>query len=206
MIGAGGHARVMAEAAIESGACSNIVFFDDRYPGMSELDGYQVIGNIDSFVDNAHLSHRAAVAIGDNRLRVELINKALAVGLECPPIVHPSAVVSAVAELGSGTLVLAQSVVAIGTVLGIGCIVNNGSTIDHDCLIGDGVHVSPGAHLAGGVNVGRYSWVGLGATINQSLTIGEKVIIGASAAVTSDISSNVTCVGIPARPLRDNSH
>lgn len=196
---------MMAEAAIESGTCSDIVFFDDLYPEISVLDGYQVIGKISSFVDNAHLSRRTAVAIGDNYLRVELINKALAAGFECPPIVHPSAVVSSAAELGYGTLVLAQSVVAIGSVLGIGCIVNNGSTIDHDCLIGDGVHVSPGAHLAGGVTVGHYSWVGMGATINQSLTIGEKVIIGASAAVTTDVSNNVTCVGIPARPLSDHS-
>jgi len=201
VIGAGGHARVLAEAVIESGIYTDIAFLDDRYPKILELDGYRVVGKIESLVDCACLSRRVAVAIGDNLRRVELIQRAHDQGFECPSIVHPSAVVSTRAVIGPGTLVLAQCVVAIGSVLGIGCIVNNGSTIDHDCRLGDGVHVAPGAHLAGGVTVGRFSWIGIGATINQSLTLGENVVVGASAAVTSDISNNMTCAGVPARPM-----
>jgi len=201
VVGAGGHARVLVEAAIESGVCTDIVFFDDRYPEVSELDGYKVIGATDDLATNAQLSRKVAVAIGDNRRRVGFIRTALERGFECPVIVHPSATVSSAAEIGDGTLVLAGGVVAIGSLLGIGCIANHGSTIDHDCRLGDGVHVAPGAHLAGAVNIGRFSWVGIGATVNQAVSIGANVTIGASAAVIRDVPNDSTWVGVPARPV-----
>ena len=205
VIGAGGHGRVIAEAAFVSGAWSKIVFLDDRHPELSSLDEYCVIGRTDQLREIAKADDAVAVAVGDGSRRIQYIDVADSLGLRCPPIVHPAAYVSRGARLGSGTVVLAKAMIGVAAHLGRGCIANSGCTIDHDCRIADGAHISPGANLAGEVKVGRCSWIGIGATVNQVLTVGDNVIVGASAAVIDDIPDGVTCVGVPARPVHIQS-
>ncbi len=201
IMGVGGHGRVVAEAAMESGACSEVAFLDDQYPDVRETDGYAVIGRIDYLQQAAGESHKVAVALGDNTKRVELILSAIEAGHRCPPIIHPAAFVSRRATLGDGTVVLANAVVGVGASLGRGCIANTGCTVDHDCVLADGVHVSPGAHLAGSVQVGLFSWIGLGATVNQELHVGDNAVVGASAGVIEDLPSGAKVVGVPAKQI-----
>ncbi len=201
MIGAGGHGRVVAEAAIESGAFTNVVFLDDRYPDVREVDGYAVIGQIGAIEGIYDGPQAAIVALGDNMNRVKFLDLVVKRGLTCPPILHPAASVSRNASLGDGTVVLAGAIVGIGADLGRCCIVNTGCTIDHDCILGNGVHVSPGANLAGGVCVGEYSWIGIGASVKHGIRIGSRVVIGASAAVVDDVPDGVVVAGVPAKPI-----
>ena len=201
MIGAGGHGRVVAEAAIDSGSYSDLAFLDDRFPDIQKVDEYVVLGAISSLDQILDRPTDIGVALGDNVKRVSFIDAAAEKGFRCPPILHPFASVSRTASIAEGTVVLAGAVIGAGAILGRGCIVNNGCTVDHDCVLGEGVHISPGANLAGGVNVGCYSWIGIGATVNQSLSIGENVIVGASAAVVDDVPDDLTVVGVPARPV-----
>jgi serine acetyltransferase len=49
--------------------------------------------------------------------------------------------------------------------------------------------------------VGKHSLIGVGANVIPCIQIGEAVVIGAGAVVVSDITSYVTAVGIPAKPL-----
>lgn len=201
ILGAGGHGRVVADAARASGRFADIVFFDDA-PGAGRICGaWAVRGDSAAFLGEGGAQVERIVAIGDNRRRDEVLVDCAARALRMGVVVHPAASVSVDARLGAGVFVAAGAVVAIGTDLGPGCIVNHGASVDHDCRLGRAVHVSPGARLGGGVHVGDRSWIGIGAAVRQGLRLGSDVLIGAGAAVVADVPDNSRWAGNPARPL-----
>jgi maltose O-acetyltransferase len=51
------------------------------------------------------------------------------------------------------------------------------------------------------VTIGRDAWLGAGVVVTKGVTIGARTTIGANAVVTKDIPSDVTAVGVPARPV-----
>jgi sugar O-acyltransferase (sialic acid O-acetyltransferase NeuD family) len=201
IIGAGGHGKVVADAALLSG-WDRVAFLDDRASTVTEVLGLPVIGEPRELREHASAADAAVVAVGAPARRLELQEACVAVGLTIATVIHPSASVSPFATVGSGSVVFAQAAINAGTILGRAGIVNTGATIDHDCRLGDGVHVSPGAHLAGGVVVGDRTWVGIGAAVRQGIEIGHDSVVGAGAAVVASVPPHTTVVGVPARRLK----
>lgn len=199
ILGAGGHGHVVADAARAAGV-GKIAFLDDEKIE-SRFAHFPVIGRLSDLSKFAREWRCGIAAVGDNRLRRDLLSALLIAGYETPAVVHSAAVISPDAEVGHGVFAAAGCVVNIGTRLGEGAIVNTGATIDHDCLIGDGVHVSPGAHLAGNVTVMKDAWIGIGASVRNGISIGERAMVGAGSAVIHDVEEGAAVVGIPARPL-----
>ena len=202
IVGAGGHGKVVADTAYESGNWEKIAFLDDRYPLLKSLVIWPVLGNIFQASMFRDEYSNIVVAIGDNALRFELVHRFLGMGFFLPVIIHPTAFVSRFAHIGLGSVIFAQVATNAGAHIGIGSIVNTGATIDHDCLVGDGVHISPGVHLAGSVKVGNCSWIGIGSSILPQICIGENVVVGAGAAITANIPNDVTVVGVPGKTIR----
>jgi sugar O-acyltransferase (sialic acid O-acetyltransferase NeuD family) len=201
VVGAGGHGRVVADAAVESGVWERVVFLDDRFPALDSSDGWPVVGV--ATLDQRWIRDypAIAVAIGENTVRLDCARRFLALGYALPTVVHPSACIGRSAVIGDGTVLLAQSAVNSGARLGVGCIINTAAVVEHDCELGDGVHVSPAAALAGAVRVGECAWIGIGASVNQEIRIGAAAVIAAGAAVVRDVGAGRTAVGIPARLL-----
>ena len=199
--GAGGHGKVVADTARACGSWRHIAFVDDRHAELAQAADWPVLGALADAESLRAEFDAAVVAIGDSRVRLQWIDRLAAAGFRLPALVHPTAWVSPLAVLGSGTVVLAHAVVQAEARLGAGCIVNTAATVDHDCRIGDGVHICPGAHLAGEVHVGAESWIGIGASVIQRVCIGERVTVGAGAAVICDVEDDRTVGGCPAREL-----
>lgn len=207
IIGAGGHGCVVADAARCAGDWSRIEFIDERWPCLLEHAGCPVAGDLE------HLRRTIAsagprvvelvVAIGDNPTRLALTREFAGVGITLATVVHPSAVVSASATIGGGSVVLARAVVNPGSVIGTACIVNTGALVDHDARIADGVHVSPGAALAGNVTIGEGAWVGIGSCVIQGVKIGNRAMVGAGSVVIRDVAPATVVAGCPARKIRD---
>ena len=199
IMGAGGHAKVVADIILSSG--DNLVgFLDDDNTKQGEViyKEYRVIGKIS---DSCKYKDKSfVVAIGDNHVRAEIVNKYD--GLMWHVAVHPRAVIADTAKIGSGTVVMAGVVVNPDTTVGRHCILNTACSIDHDNVVGDYVHISPGANLAGTVSVGDYSWICIGATVINDISIVENVVLGAGATVTDDINESGVYVGTPARRIR----
>ncbi len=183
IIGRGGHGRVASEiAAVEC------VFLDDE-----QQSG--VVGRIDDLDSIQREGDEVFVAIGDNKTRFEISQNVSSLAT----LIHPTAVVSQSAIIGGGTIVCAGAIIQAGAEIGNGCIINTGATVDHDCKLGDCVHISPGAHLGGEVSVGCCTWIGINAAVIHGISIGERTMVGAGAAVVSDVASDVTVIGVPAR-------
>ncbi|CEZ22189.1 pilin glycosylation protein PglB [Neisseria meningitidis] len=200
VIGAGGHGKVVAELAAALGTYGEIVFLDDRAQG--SINGFPVIGTT-LLLENSLSPEQfdIAVAVGNNRIRRQIAEKAAALGFALPVLIHPDAYVSPSATVGQGSVVMAKAAVQAGSVLKDGVIVNTAATVDHDCLLDAFVHISPGAHLSGNTHIGEESWIGTGACSRQQIRIGSRATIGAGAVIVCDIPDGMTVAGNPAKPL-----
>ncbi|WP_094561734.1 acetyltransferase [Synechococcus sp. 8F6] len=206
ILGAGGHAKVVAETALTSGAASRVAFLDDNWTGSDACPpvlGWPVIGPLAwSLQPESPVQFAAAlVAIGHATTRLHWIQKLQAAGYSLPVLIHPMAWISPSSQIGPASVVFAQAVVQAQATIGIGTILNTGCSVDHASRLADGVHICPGARLAGEVQVGLRSWIGIGASVIQQVRIGSDVTVGAGAAVARDLPDGVTAVGVPARIL-----
>jgi len=189
--GFSGHGAVVADVARACGY-GEVVFLDD-----SKFDGKNVL-KFDPSLEKADV----IVAIGDNKIRRILQERVKNVGFGVAHLIHPSAVVSASAQIGEGSVVMPYAVINARAVVGEGAIINTGAIIEHDCEIGAFAHVSPNAALAGGVIVGANTHVGIGTCVIQCVKIGANCIIGAGSVVVRDIADGSVAYGNPARERR----
>lgn len=201
ILGAGGHGKVVADAARASGRYSQIAFADDRFDSPGRWMDLEVVGPIDKVVAGGNFDG-LIVAIGSNMTRLALQRRLEGEGATFDVVIHPRAVPAASAAIGPGTVVMANSVVNADARLGRAVIANTGCIVEHDCTIGDGTHLSPGSLLAGGCNVGECCWVGMGACLLQGTAVGVESIIGAGAVVRGEVGTREMWAGVPARRIR----
>ena len=109
----------------------------------------------------------AFVALGDNALRVELLQKLAAAGYDTPVFISDMAAVSPSAVLEPGCVILPQAYVGADAHLGVGCIINGGAIVDHDAVLGRGVHVAPGGIVKAGAEVEALTKVDSGEIIKK---------------------------------------
>jgi sugar O-acyltransferase (sialic acid O-acetyltransferase NeuD family) len=207
IIGAGGHAVVVADALLASGA--QVLGFTDVDSNRhgQEICGLPVLGG--DAVLNGH--NRAAVVLangvgGIGRVTAELPRRIVQQrfgeqGWRFIRVVHPNAIVSPFAQLGEGVQALAGSVIQPGARLGEGCIVNTRAVVEHDAVLGDFTHVAPGAVVCGDVTLGADCHIGAGAVVRQGLRLGEATVVGMGSVVVKDCSGHCVLVGVPARQL-----
>jgi sugar O-acyltransferase (sialic acid O-acetyltransferase NeuD family) len=205
LFGASGHAKVVLDAARLQGVGAVALFDDDPRRAGSVVLGAPVVGGRDGLRPWAAERGiaRGIVTIGDNRVRELIAAWLLAQDFELATVTHPSAIVAADVTVGSGTVLLAGTVVNPASVIGINVIINTAATVDHDCSIGNAVHIAPGCHLCGGVTVGDRTLVGAGAIVIPGVCIGRDALIGAGSTVTRDVADGSRVAGAPARALKE---
>lgn len=193
IIGASGHAKVVAEIAKLNGY-KDFIFFADVDIGVKECAGYPVLIGKSTEVPDAQ---EMFVAIGNDEARKRFMDQYKERNF--PVLIHPNAVVAHGVEIGEGSVIMAGAVINPSSRIGRGAIVNTTSSVDHDCVLGDYVQVAPGAHLCGTVIVGDGTFIGAGATVRDKVKICGGCIIGAGAVVIGDLHEPGTYIGVPAR-------
>lgn len=206
IFGAGGHGRVVADAAIAQGRWARVRVTDRDAGRVGEvLWAGLAVEALDEAVAGSTQVH---VAIGAAAARER---EARALGFDASlshrqptlvTIIHPHATVSPHAGIGPGCFLAAQCVVAPAARLGVSVIVNHGAVVDHDAQVGDYTHVAPLAALGGGVQVGRRVLVGAGAKLLPGVRVADDVVIGAGAVVRDSIERPGVYAGVPARRVR----
>ncbi len=195
IIGAGGHAKVIADIVLKSGD-TLLGFLDDAAVGKVYGD-YQVLGTVADCVRYADEA-QFIIGIGNNAIRRRIAEQ---YALDWYTAVHPSAQLALGVTVGEGTAVMANAVINSDTVIGRHSIVNTAAVVEHDNVVGDYVHVSPHATLCGVVTVGDNTQIGAGATVIHVKTVCADCVIGAGSAVVEDIETAGTYVGVPARKI-----
>jgi len=199
IIGAGGHGKVVADAAQKMKQYDDIVFLDARFATLNSLLGFSVIGDDAMIPELIATACEFVVAIGDNRIRARIFDELVALNATIATVVHASAQIGQGVSLGSGSVVFANAVINPDTSIGRNVIVNTGAIVEHDCVIDNHVHLAPNSTVTGGCHLGEATLFGASATVIPNKVIGKGSIIGAGATVVKDIPENTVATGIPAR-------
>lgn len=198
IFGAGGHGRVVADAALLAAGWTRVLA-SDRDPArcVGEL-----LPGVTLFRPGEAMAAATAVhvAIGNAASREKEV-AALAAGM-LATVAHPRASISGHAQVAAGCFIAAQAVVGPGARLGTGVIVNHGAVVDHDVAVGDFSHIAPLAALGGGARIGQRVLVGSGTNVLAGVRVGDDIVIGAGAVVVNNLTEPGVYAGVPARRLK----
>ncbi len=213
VFGAGGHGRVVVEAALAQRTQAREPRFPWRAVMASDRDPARCLGELlpgvsmaTSVEAEALIRRQAArvhVAIGSNVDREAEVERLVgndAGQVALVTLVHPMASIATSARLADGCFVAAQAVVSAGATLGRAVVINHAAVVDHDCRVAAFAHIAPRAVLGGAVVVGAGAMVGSGAVVLPEVRLGDGVVLGAGAVLTRDAHEG-TWVGVPARRL-----
>lgn len=192
ILGAGGHAAVVAEIAERAGwTVVGVAASDGGDVGDPDAAGSERLARMMAEGVRLH------AAVGSAEVRTRWMARYGAANFAT--IVDPTAQVSPSARLGAGCSVGAGAVVNARAVLGDGVIVNTRAVVEHDCTVGACAHIAPGAVLCGAVRIGDGTQVSAGAVVIPARSVGARAMIGAGAVVVRDVPDGATAVGVPAR-------
>jgi len=194
IIGAGGHALSVWDAAVSAGF-EPVAFVDPLKVG--SFCGIPVVSTL------GELDHQVAdlaLGIGANFLRQEEYVRLIEGGkrYRFPPIIHRSAWVSPSASIGAGAVVLSAASVGAGCIVGVGAILNTSSSLDHSSKLFDFASLGPGAHTGGEVQIGKRVMVGLNAGIFPRVVVGDDSVVGAHSLLRDDLDDHSVSIGVPA--------
>jgi sugar O-acyltransferase (sialic acid O-acetyltransferase NeuD family) len=204
IVGASGHACVVAEAAVASYRISG--FVDDRADGREVADYGPFLGNPDVIGNWMEVQKQGAVhvAIGDNGARRKVVDALCRKypGIRFAAVIHPNACVSRTALVGDGALICAGAVVSAKALIGSHCILNTRSVLDHHASMGGFASLAPTAATGGRVTIGSGTAIGMGSMIHHGIGVGEDTVVGSLSLVTRDLPSRVVAYGHPCRVVR----
>lgn len=203
IVGAGGHAIVVADALLAEGR--RVLGFSDaaRAGDAAPLPGLEIIvgdDDLDPQADYDLANGIGGTGAGAARdLRSAVQRRLEARGFRFTGVRHPSAVVSPHASLADDVQVMAGAVVQAGARIGLGCIVNTGAVVEHGCHLGAFVHCASRSVLCGDVHVGEGGHIGAGSVVRQGVRLEAGIVVGAGAVVLDAGSGPGALIGAPAR-------
>lgn len=203
VFGAGGHAKVVADAVVAAGGDVLAFVDDDAARAGTAVLGVKVRPATWLLEGGAPSGSMVALGVGDNAARQRIATRCRAAGLPIATVLHPTATVAASAVVGEGTYVGARAVINPSAVVGMGAIINTAAIVEHDVIVGDFAHVAPGACLAGGSRLGARSHLGAGAVVLDDVIVEVDTIVGGGSLVNRAIPAAVVAYGVPARVRRE---
>lgn len=208
IIGAGGGAAelvgtVEAVNAVEP-TFSLIGFLDDSPAkrGTSLCD-LPILGTVDRAAD----INDAMFVIGIAHYRRPTCRADLAARLGLPgeryaTVIHPNAVVSTRARVGSGVLVFAFAMISPGAVVGDHAFIGPYCHVSHDATVEDGGTLAAGALMCGTSKLCAGAYMGARSVLMDGVCVGNGAVVGIGGVVIRDAAPDTVVVGNPAKPIK----
>ncbi|SEM33837.1 acetyltransferase [Streptacidiphilus jiangxiensis] len=205
IVGAGGFARETAQVARAANGPDAVLGHLDDDPARqgTEVDGLPVLGG--SELVHAYPEAPVVVCVGNPRDwagRARLVRRLGLPEQRYGTVVHPSASVAESAEIGPGSVLLAQCALTASVRVGAHVAVMPQVVLTHDDVVGDFATLTSGVRLGGGVRVGEGAYVGAGALVREGVSVGAWSQLGMGALLLEDLPPGEVWIGSPARKLR----
>jgi len=178
LVGAGGHARAIAEvlAAARDPVES---YVDPRPSNWLNVHHIRSDSEVEALPAESLVLGVGGMSPEQLTRRHELFHSYRRHGWTPRTVIHASAVISAQCEIGVGCIILAGAVIQPATQLGEAVIVNTGAIVEHDSSVGAGSHVAPGAIVLGGCRVGAECMIGAGALVLPGAEVPDRTLVPA---------------------------
>ena len=199
IIGAGGHGKVVADAAISMGKYADIVYVDSKFHDCDTHYDLPIVADDSGIPDLIQKGFAFIIAIGSNRIRAEKYALLGSYTAEMATIIHAAATISPAAKIAPGVVIFAGAIINADASIGANVIVNTAAIVEHDCVISQHVHLAPNSTLTGGCHIGELSLFGASASAIPNQKIGANVVVGAGSVVVHNIPDNTIARGIPAK-------
>ncbi|WP_164914300.1 acetyltransferase [Aminipila luticellarii] len=207
IIGAGGFGREVLEYALDMKEANPQIdwevkgFIDDNLACLQQYNQeFEVIENIkDHIISNENVY---ICAIGDPNIKSAICKDFMDRGALFINIIHPLARVGRRCKLGVGNVICPNACLTTDVCLEDFIFVNCHSNCGHDSKISSYCTISPFCDITGFAELGKGVFLGSHASICPSVKIGDFSKIGAGAAVISDMPSDCTAVGVPAKIVK----
>lgn len=166
IVGAGGHGRCCLEIARE--IYDEIVFLDDGLVGRI-INDCKVIGCNKDMEELYPTYQNIFIAIGNNKVRSILINKAKELGYNIVSLISNRAVISKYACIKEGIVIFPGAIIEPNSTIGIGSIICANSVINHDAYIDDYCLINSSSVIRPTANIKKYCNIGCRCLIESSL-------------------------------------
>ena len=190
IIGAGGHANVLADLIEELNLKAygvidpkfkkketkwkNINIFEEKkFTNQKKFSDYILVNGVGKILNS---NRRKEIFISYKKK--SFIFKTL---------IHPFSKVSRQSVISEGVQVMAGAVIQSGVEIGPNAIINTGVSVDHDCIIGKNSHISPGSIICGETKIGDDCFIGAGSVIVNNIEIKSGSVIKAGQIITKSI-------------------
>lgn len=157
ILGAGGYANTVKDVA-EQLDYEIVAMLDDKFQDKSLFAFFGYISDNIEFIP----------AFGNNKFRLEWLEKIEAKCGRIATLIYPTAYVSPKFVVAYGTVILHMSCMNTGIKISRSCIINVGVLIDHDCVIEEGCHIRLGAIVKSENRIKKYEKVEAGIVIERS--------------------------------------
>lgn len=205
IIGAGTYGQVYAEYIAENGKYDLVGFLDDdNSKHGATILGKPVLGLV-TYLEQLTEKDKIAVfvPIGNNDVRIRILNYAKKIGFDTPSYIHPSVNIHSTVKIGCCVYILPSTNIMPHSELQNYVMISMGVNIAHHTVIGEGSFLSQGVNVGASINIGEKSFLGIASTIMTGIKqIGKSSIIGAGAVVIKDVPENAIVAGVPATIIK----
>lgn len=177
IIGAGGHGRCCLDIALSMNQFDKIAFLDDKET--ETINSIKVLGTAQELEKYYPVYDSIVVAIGNNKVRKQMMEKAKEIGYNLVNLKHPSAIISHFANIGYGNVIFPNAVIEANSYIGYGNVICANTVINHDatikdyCLIYSNTTIRPESIVNSLIRIESNCCIGFGTILPEGSYIGE---------------------------------
>ncbi len=174
-IGSGGVGREIL-ATLKSEYFKNtyptVSFVDDGQQVGTIINGIPVVGNLEWLINQSEVEN-VIIAIGNPKIKKEIVEKLSICNLNYPTVIHPSVQIhdKEFCLIGKGIYIAAQVVLTTNVTIEDFSFINTNCTLQHDAYIEKFCTLMPGVRITGGAKIGEGTYISGNSLISEKIDI-----------------------------------